>query len=335
MGNVSLTPISGMPAGLASLPAFPSVATRLLSLLGDEDVRFSAVAACIASDPSLSARLIRRANAADQPGYCEIRDVMQAAVSLGLDRTREVTMAAATSVFAASAIRRETLRPCWHHTLACAMTASEIGRMCGLRPAESYTAGLLHDIGRLGLLQAYPAEYEKILAEAAGRPGDLSRLEREQFGVDHVEAGVWLAQRWNLPEWIVNIIGGRQGATAPALDLTVVQVACRLADLLGFGVVQPGEPLDFDEICAPLPDWVRQPLGAQFPRLQAAVDKEIKMLEGIEDPPPECAAPDAGAENEPAASTLADDFPDPLVALGTFLLMVAFLACAAVLFVPR
>jgi putative nucleotidyltransferase with HDIG domain len=330
---------SKMPPRLESVPAFPSVVMKLLSLLADGESSFSSIAACIATDPVLSGRLIARANAADQPSYIEARNVLQATLALGLDRTREISLVIATSVYAHSAIQSEILRPCWHHTLACALAASEIARQCGLRPAEPYTAALLHDIGRFALLAAYPAEYEEIMAGADGEPDDLIRMERERFGVDHVEAGLWLARRWNLPESIVEVIGRHHEAPTGALDqVTVVQVGCRFADLLGFSVNRPTRPPNLDEISATLPEWVRKRLGAQIRPLQDAIAREILFFAGAEAPPlgsPGVIVDDAEPDERPSTCRSPHDVPRQMPSLGSVLAAIALLLAAAVLFVQR
>jgi len=336
--SIEMTP-SKMPPRLESVPAFPAVAMKLLSLLADEACEFSSIAQCIATDPVLSGRLIERANAADQPRYTETRNVLQAALALGLDRTREISLVVATSVYAHSAIKSEILRPCWHHTLACALAASELARQCGLRPAEPYTAALLHDVGRLGLLTAYPAEYEEIMAGADGQPDDLIRLERERFGVDHVEAGLWLARRWNLPESIVEVIGRHHETPTGALDqVTVVQIGCRLADLLGFSVNRPTKPPDFDEISATLPEWTRKRLGEQLFALQDAIAKEILFFEGSPAPPlgsPGDIVDDREPEEGPSAWRFRHSVQPQRTSLGAVLAAIALLIAAAVLFVQR
>lgn len=285
MSKESRAPLPEMPARLGSVPPFPSVAMKLLSLLADGESSFSSIAACIATDPGLSGRLIERANTADQARYCAARNVLQAVVGLGVDRTREISLAIATSAYARSAIKTEIFRPCWHHTLASALAASEIARQFGLSPAEPYTAALLHDIGRLGLLAAYPAEYEKAMAQADEQQEDLMTIERAYFGVNHVEVGRWLALRWSLPESIVEVIARHHEKPTNVLDqVTVVQVACRVADLLGFGVTRSNEPPKFEEICAALPEWARMRIGAQLRNIQDAVNREIGLLEGSETP---------------------------------------------------
>jgi putative nucleotidyltransferase with HDIG domain len=265
------------------VPAFPAVAMKLLSLLSEENSSFSVVAACIATDPILSGQLIKRANAADQASYCDTRTVLQAVSVLGLDCSREFSLTMATMGYARSAAKTEILRPCWHHTLACALIASDLARQAGLRPAEAYTAALLHDIGRLGLLAAYPAEYETILA---GPPEDLLQSELAIFGVDHVAAGEWLAREWQLPESIVDVIVTQhQPTTDGPLDLAgVVRITCGLADLLGFGVNASVSPPSFEQITAPLPAWIASRLAPQLPLLQAAITAEIQRFDILEAP---------------------------------------------------
>ena len=309
-------PREKMPPKLAKVPPFPAVAVKLLSLLSDEGSNFSSVAACIATDPALSGRLINRANAADLASYCEIRSVLQAVSALGVDRTREVALTIATAGYASSAIKAEILQPCWHHTLACALVASELARQCGLRPAEVFTAALLHDIGRLGLMTAYPAEYETILSGADGQSVDLIQLEQATFGVDHVAAGALLAREWNLPDSLVEVIVHQHAPLSGALnEVTIVHVACLLADLLGFSVNRFGTPVDLADIAAPLPDWMRSRLGAQLPGLRSAILKEIGLSEIPETTPADEAVDDAQQVEETPASVSRFDSPTEARAL--------------------
>jgi hypothetical protein len=206
----------------------------------------------------------------------------------------------------------------------------------------------LHDIGRLGLLSAYPAEYETMMAVSDAQPGDLILIEREQFGVDHVEAGVWLARKWNLPESIVEVIARHHETPTRELDqATVVQIACRSADLLGFSAsfTRPGALPNLDEVFPMLPEWVRLRLHAQFRTLQDAIVREIRLLEASEAPP--SASPKGGEEREPVDGTLdapsthyrstpmADRLFSTSFTMGVVLAAVALLLSAAVLFFQR
>jgi len=326
VGNLSHAAAVQIPDKLANVPPFPSVAMKLMSLLANEDTNFSDIASCIGTDPALAGRLIKRANAADLASYCEARNVLQAISALGMERTRELSLTIATHGYAQSAIKAEVLRPCWSHTVACALAASEIARQCGLRPAEAYTAGLLHDIGRLGLMTAYPAEYEVILTQVGGEPGRLIDLERERFGADHLQAGEWLAHEWNLPESIAGIIARHAETPSRPLDETaVVQIAARLADLLGFAVIPSEEVPDLDQIAAILPESARARLRAQLPTLREAIRRELQLSEKTQEP--EAAETEAEEPvDEIAAPTVADETSNWLLIAVTVAVLLAAIA---------
>src|SRR5204863_396988 len=123
------------------------------------------------------------------------------------------------------------LRLCWEHTLATAILADQIAHACEAFTAVAYTAGIIHDIGRLGLLVAYPKDYERIIRDAAEGCLDLLDFETEQFGIHHAEAGRLLAERWKLPEEFLMIAGRHHDpCEGQELDLLrIIHVACRLA----------------------------------------------------------------------------------------------------------
>ena len=108
------------------------------------------------------------------------------------------------------------------------------------QPKErAYTAGLLHDIGRLALMAQFPDEYGELLTIA--RHGHFNQIEceRELFDIDHCQAGGWLAGEWNFPEDLVNSIALHHSGELKEGSLPfVVSAACRIADILGFGVLQ-------------------------------------------------------------------------------------------------
>jgi hypothetical protein len=143
----------------------------------------------------------------------------------------------------------------------------------------AYTAGIIHDIGRLGLLVAYPKEYERIIRLAAERCLDLLDFEAEQFGMHHAEAGRILADRWGLPEEF-RVVAGRHHdpCEGEELDLLrIVHVACRLADVLGYYVTRPLLPRTFNEVLAELPS--REVLLSQFLGvLLAPATKLVRVL---------------------------------------------------------
>jgi putative nucleotidyltransferase with HDIG domain len=283
---------------LSGIPAFPPVTLKLLSLLSNDDVDIGKIAELVSGDPVFCARILGRANSAEFALQSTVRDLRQAIVILGLNRTWQETLSAATAAYTRAALGTTELRRCWRHTIACAVLSEKIAQACEIDPANAYSAGLLHDIGRLGLLVAYPAEYEAVIRNAAEKTCDLLDFERERFGVDHAEAGRWLAVKWRLPE-VYQVIAGRHHDRpdgAPTDLLTIVHVACRLADFLGFEVTQPLLAMDFDQIAADLPKLARERIKTSSQDIAAEIERTIASYENSDRTPP--AIPDEAVEED-------------------------------------
>src|SRR6202165_1845874 len=195
-----------IPAGLKKVPPFPPVAARLLALLAHPDVKVKEVAELISSDATFTGRLLQCVNSYEFGLSYPVSDVKQAVALVGLDRTRQVTISHATAAYAKGAMRTAELRRCWQHTVATAVLSEEIAHACDAFTNVAFTAGVMHDIGRLALLVAYPKEYERVIQGAAEKSLGILDFEREEFGVDHAEAGGALGGGW----------GGSAGARAVA-----------------------------------------------------------------------------------------------------------------------
>jgi len=157
-------------------------------------VSLGEVAEWIATDPIFSSRILQYANSVEFGAAQPVTSLKHALILLGFDRTRKLALSLAMAAYVQSALKARHLRRCWRHTIACALIADAMARACGKFEEQAYTAGILHDVGRLGLLVAYPFEYEETIRFAAERSLDMLDYERERFGVDHTEAAeCWLS----------------------------------------------------------------------------------------------------------------------------------------------
>ncbi len=246
-----------------------------------ETVQLRDIADLIARDPTFSARILQCANSVEFGLHSEITNIRQALTMLGLDRARSLTVSLATAAYMRPALAASELQRCWKHTVACAILSQEIANECGTQKEHAYTGGILHDIGRLGLLVAYPREYEAVVRHAAVHSLDLLDYEREHFGVDHCEAGRFLAHRWNLPE-IFRLIAGRHHDRLdnPELDLlTIVNYACRASDALGFEVTTPLRPLSLEDTLSGLPPSIVQRLIDRQDDIVAKVEQHVAFFD--------------------------------------------------------
>jgi hypothetical protein len=123
---------------------------------------------------------------------------------------------------------------------------------------------LLHNLGTLGLMAAYPEEYARMLSVSADYGYDLLRTERDLFEIDHCAAGAYVAQEWNFPDEIAAAIATHHDEPIPG-DLSIyslVQTGWRLADVVGYAAFPVGKPWTYEELIAMVPGANDSWLGA-------------------------------------------------------------------------
>ena len=157
------------------------------------------------------------------------------------------------------ALTHESLRRSWRHNLACAVVAEEMSGRLFLNGAQGYTAALMHDIGRLAFLAAYPKLCVNLFKVAQENSFDVRECERAMFGIDHCEAGAWLVKEWGLPPGFEDYTSLHHEPIANQKMglLGVTQASCALANAMGFSVVHCEAPPSPAEVFAKLPEWER------------------------------------------------------------------------------
>jgi HD-like signal output (HDOD) protein len=279
LSSLSATPVS---IRLSVVPPFPPIATRLLALLSKSSIEVKDLAALISADAMFTGRILQYANSCEFGLLEPVRNIRHALTTLGLDRTRRITITAAMGAYSQVALRTPQLRRCWRHTIATAVLADEISLCCAQFTDSAYAAGIMHDIGRLGLLVAYPAIYEDTVRDAADRSLDLLDYEREVFGLDHTEAGRLLSGKWNLPPEL-QLIAGRHHDPCEGVELSllkIVHVSCALADYFDYDVTRPLQPLDFNQLVSILPEPARTQLISAGPdALRHTIAESIRALD--------------------------------------------------------
>ena len=224
------------PAGLCRLPQFRPVALKLLKLVLNDDVQFGAVADLLSSDPAFSAEILALANSPLYATSIQITSLTRAIIILGLERTRSLTMTVALQAFVGNVQFTPELANSWRHSLATALVAEQLAARYRISSDHGYTAGLLHDLGRLGLLKSYPHPYALLLNNPHDTVGHVLEAERRVLDVDHCQAGLWLTRSWGFPEEL-QAIAAHHHCCRFGLEhgiLGLASAACLLADALGF-----------------------------------------------------------------------------------------------------
>lgn len=265
------------PWALRLLPPFPAIAQRVLSLVNQEGVAVQQVGELVKMDPSFSAELLRFANSALFNVRHEVKSVSQAIILLGLDRVKTMATMVAVNRMVRASVRHGALRKVWVHSLATALIAEEVARTSGVAADVAYTAGLLHNLGTLGLMSAYPEEYSRMLEVTQDFGFDLLQTERDLFDINHCLAGCYLAQDWNFPDELAAAIAVHHEEPVPqeaSLD-NVVKISWRLSDVLGYVAFSPDKEWSYADLVALLPNASSFARGKSLAEFKAVIDNRL------------------------------------------------------------
>ena len=192
-----LTP-EQLAAGVQDLPSLPAVVMELLSSIEQEDIDISVLAKKVSYDQALTAKTLRLANSSTYGLQVKVTTIQQALTFLGFQTTRNlITAAAITGCFPSGRCEGFHDKAFWRHSIATAACARALARRMRFNQDIAFTAGLLHDIGRLVLVTGHPDAYAQVVAWHAQHGGDWQDAEQAVLGIDHVDAGVALADHWN------------------------------------------------------------------------------------------------------------------------------------------
>ncbi len=268
-----------IPVNLCNLPPFHSVANLVLALSGDPEVDLKELAAVMEEDPAFAAEILLLANSALFGFPSRMHDLAHAVTILGLDRIRALAVTVAMRSFVENG--GALIHRSWRHSAACAIISETIAPALRVPKERGYTGGIMHDIGRLGLLKTYALEYGAVLCAPYTGTEQLLDAERAAVGIDHGLAGAWLVRHWAFPQPFVEICEHHHGPLKPIGTrlLQSVKLACRMADTLGYAAVEFRRPTKYRDLLASHP---YQLSPAAFPaeeKFAAILEQRLSVFE--------------------------------------------------------
>jgi putative nucleotidyltransferase with HDIG domain len=222
---------------VAKLPLAPTLVTELLALFRDPDKDIGRVVELISYEPSLTVAILRNCNSVYFAGKEPPSDIFEAVTRLGFYEVYTLV----TAMFGSNmrslegADKGVKIHELWKHSVAVAVCASLIAEQAGENKAVAFTAGLLHEIGKLVLASVERERYGQLLETA--RVQGVGFIQAEQFALetDHAELGGALMLQWNLPSEIVNAVRFHHDISAaqPSAPLNAV---IQMADVIAYRV---------------------------------------------------------------------------------------------------
>ncbi len=193
---------------IEKLPSFPSITLKALILSLEEDVALNKLALIIQEDPGLVISVLDRVNSVEKSLTNKISDVVQAVYLLGLSDLQCILL----NNLSLSLFRKERKvqlkyqKEILSHSLACGIFSHLISKITYPElKQESFSAGILHDIGKLAMLSCEGENYIEA-ADLGKKMGDSVKAEQEALKYNHTQVGARLSKKWNLPESLIDII---------------------------------------------------------------------------------------------------------------------------------
>jgi putative nucleotidyltransferase with HDIG domain len=228
-------------AAFEGIRPFSAVVQKLVAYVSQPDFSLDRVREVIEADPALAARIMRVANSAAYRSYDPCGSVSKAIVRIGTSNVCDLAMAmSAMTFFQDLGDAGQRIRD---HSAGTAAVARELAFRLGRTVAapKVFLAGLLHDIGKLLLIQTGDASYATLLGENL-QPSSVHLKEQAQWGYDHAILGGQVLLSWKLPEPLPQIVTchhqpkvARRKSAIVALSIDLLRVADNVDWLLGQG----------------------------------------------------------------------------------------------------
>ncbi len=235
------------------LPTIPAAAIKVMRETQNPDSSAATIARILVTDQALSARVLRLANSAYYGLVRKVTDLQDAVVILGMKSVKNLALVASTYPWMQRPVTGYCLGPeqMWQHAFGAAVGAQLVARISKKAPEDvAFTAGLLHDIGKVALSVWLENKVGAILLYA-GREGlSFDEAERRILGYDHCQVGFHLATEWNLPEEVAHAALWHHDPDKAKEDQSIVDcvhVGDYICSSMGFGLGGDGLLYKFSE----------------------------------------------------------------------------------------
>lgn len=230
---------------IETLMPIPQAALKVVRMINNANYTFRELTREVIQEQVISARIIRMCNSVVLSPKMKVNSIEQALLRIGEKNLLLLALSFSLEDFISRGHQGYSLCKggIFHHSFWTATISGKLAEISGrAAPDLAYTAGLLHDIGKVVLDQymfdAYPLFYRQLQSEN----NDLIAAEKNLFGITHTEAGQRLASAWEMPEFISDTILHHHDPVRAAHNSEIVHIVY-IADLLSSRFM-PGHELE-------------------------------------------------------------------------------------------
>jgi len=237
---------------ISNLPSPPLVFTQITKVISDPKTSVKDVAAIMSEDAAMSAKVLRLSNSAFYGARNEINGIRQAILVLGLEAVKSLVLSSSVfEMFKSQKLDTDFQEAFWRHSLATALAGRMLVKqhrsLSCFDPEVAFSAGLLHDIGKLIICCFMPADHKQVRQQLQGQGLADYQAEEHVLGYPHTLIGRMLAQNWKLPTCIQEAIEFHHSPVDPGNEDDKYSCVIHVADYLA--------RLTFEKKLPPIEGW--------------------------------------------------------------------------------
>jgi HD-like signal output (HDOD) protein len=281
-----MTQLIQLMRSLRSMPPLPDVAARVLAIVRNPEYSIDSLVAVVRTDPALTTRILKLCNSSLFGLSHPLLNVSDAVAYLGTRNLIKLLLVSCTADYFKNLPKNGYADPdtLWRQTLACAIACQSLADACGHdQPATAFTAGILHNLGRIAMVQVIDARtLERAAAELKLPESSLLEVERRVLGLDHAAASGIVAESWNLPVELRRAARNHHDAALLATDDDLTALL-HVAEAM---VVAMGREGEAAQRCEPHPaalQKLRLP-GQALDDVRCAVERELERTAKLLNP---------------------------------------------------
>lgn len=202
--------LKSLVSGIEKLPSLPSLYVEIMEALQSSDASLKEVGEIISKDIGMTAKILQMVNSAFFGLSRYVSDPSHAVNLLGIETIKTLVLSVQVfSQFDQEKCPSFSLERLWNHSMLTGSFAKLIAKEEDQEEnivSDSYTAGMLHDLGKLVLSTNLSQQYQGALSVAENETRSIWEVEQETFGISHAEVGAYLIGLWALRDSIVEAI---------------------------------------------------------------------------------------------------------------------------------
>jgi len=236
-----MTELKEILSKIREIPPLPNIALKVIRTTSKPDVSVRDIIDVVRLDQGLVGKILKLCNSSYFGLRRTVDSLQSALVLLGDTALINTVLNSCSSDFLQKNVTGYDLRrgELWRHSVGCAFASHSLSEKVHTTNKDVvYTAGLLHDIGKIALNAFMTEKFGEIVKRVQESDAEFITIEKELLGYHHGEIGAMIAQNWKFPDVIIDAVRYHHEPEKAEVDKEVtfiVHIGDILSLMLGYG----------------------------------------------------------------------------------------------------